>query len=168
MIFNRWSIKKILQDIIVTLIIVSIISFGVNYIRRPETEASIPSLKLLSIENRKIDFKLDGKPFIVHFWATWCPICRFEAPNLDSLHRDGIRVITVAVNSGSSIDLRKFMKERGYSYSVINDISGELAKQFKVEAYPTTFIYDSNGTLQFVEVGYSTTIGLKARLALIQ
>jgi len=64
--------------------------------------------------------------------------------------------------------LFRFINEKKYTFTVINDNNGELAKKFKVSAYPTTFIYDSNGTLQFAEVGYSTTIGLKARLALIE
>jgi thioredoxin-related protein len=60
------------------------------------------------------------------------------------------------------------MEERGFNYAVVNDREEKLSKQFGVEVFPTTFIYDSNGILEFSEVGYSTTLGLKARLALVK
>ena len=168
MIFKNWSIKKILKEVAITLLMVAVVSFGLNYIRKPDIATAIPNLKLETISGKLIELKQNGKPLILHFWATWCPTCKLEAPNIEYIKEDsGVRVVTIAVNSGNNKALEEFMEQRGYSYSVINDNSGELAKRFKVGAYPTTFIYDSNGTLQFAEVGYSTTIGLKARLALV-
>jgi thioredoxin-related protein len=81
--------------------------------------------------------------------------------------KDDVHIITIAVNSGSNEKLQKFMKDREYTYTVINDNSGKLAKKFGVQAYPTTFIYDGSGKLQFSEVGYSTRMGIRARVALI-
>jgi thiol-disulfide isomerase/thioredoxin len=163
---RRWSIKKILKELTITLLMIFVVSIVLNYIRKPNSSTQIPNIRVKLINNQEIALKESGKPLVLHFWATWCPTCKLEAPNLESLKNDGIRVVTVAVNSGKSIN--EFMRERGYSYSVVNDSSGELAKKFGVEVYPTTFIYDSNGTLQFSEVGYSTTIGLKARVAFVE
>jgi thioredoxin-related protein len=59
------------------------------------------------------------------------------------------------------------MKERGLTFKVLNDVNGEWANKFKVEMFPTTFIYNANGELKFTEVGYTTTAGLLARLKLI-
>ncbi len=59
-------------------------------------------------------------------------------------------------------------KEHNLNFKVINDVEGVWAKRFKVEAYPTTFIYDSKGELRFTEVGYTTTAGLLARLKMIE
>ncbi len=165
--FKNWSIKKILKEVAITLLMIFVVSFGLNYIRKPDISNSLPNIKLETINGKVVEFK--GKiPLLLHFWATWCPTCKLEAPNIESIKNSGVRVITIAVNSGTNNVLKKFMMDKGYSYSVINDNNGELATKFKVSAYPTTFIYDSNGTLQFAEVGYSTTIGLKARLALIE
>ncbi len=167
MIFKNWSIKKILKEVAITFLMIFVISFGLNYIRKPDISSSLPNIKLETINGKVLEFK--GKtPLVVHFWATWCPTCKLEASNIESIKNSGVRVITIAVNSGTNKVLKEFMRDKGYSYSVINDSSGELATKFKVSAYPTTFIYDSNGTLQFAEVGYSTTIGLKARLALVK
>ena len=165
---KNWSLKKIIKEVVITLLMVFIISVVLNYIRKPDTDALLPDIKALLISGKEVSFRSDGtKPTIIHFWATWCPTCKLEAPNLESI-KDEAHVITVAVNSGGNSELKAFMKERGYSYSVVNDRDGTLSKKFGVDAFPTTFIYDSNGSLQFSEVGYSTTLGLKARLALIR
>ncbi len=165
---KKWSIKSILKEIIITLLMIFVISFGLNYIRKPDIDSRVPDIKLKSIDNQEIYLLKKGEPLVLHFWATWCSTCKLEASNIQDLKDSGIRVVTVAVNSGSSKAIEKFLKKRGYNYIVINDYSGELAKRFKVTAFPTTFIYNGSGDLEFSEVGYSTTIGLKARVRLIE
>ena len=162
---KRWSVKSILKEMVTTLVIVFVLSLVINYIRKPVINENIYSYALTDTKNNKIDFKrYKGKPLVVHFWATWCPVCKLEAINIEQLSKK-YNVITVAVNSGTNIDT--FMKEHTLSYKVINDKHGELAKTFNIEAYPTTLIYNKKGELKFTEVGYSTTLGLKARLELI-
>ncbi len=164
---KKWSIKSILKEAVITLLMIFIITIGLNYIRKPNVDSRLPDIKLTSIDNQEVSL-VKKEPLVLHFWATWCPTCKFEASNIQDLKDSGIRVVTVAVNSGSSKSIEKFIKERGYDYIVINDYSGELAERFNVTAFPTTFIYNSNGHLEFSEVGYSTTVGLKARVKLIE
>ncbi len=164
---KKWSIKAILKEVAITLLMIFVITIGLNYIRKPNTDSRLPDIKLKSIDNQEVSL-IKKEPLVLHFWATWCPTCKFEASNIQNLKDSGIRVITIAVNSGSSKAIEKFIKERGYDYLVVNDYSGELAKRFNVTAFPTTFIYNSNGDLEFSEVGYSTTVGLKARVKLIE
>ncbi len=167
---NNWSLKKILKEIVTTLLMVFVVSMVINYIRKPDTSNQLADIKAMDIYQHEIEFIKSEKksyPTIIHFWATWCPTCKLEAPNIEAL-KDSCNVITVAVNSGTNEEIKSFMDERNFSYRVINDGDGALAKQFGVEVYPTTFIYDRNGTLRFSEVGYSTTVGLKARVALLK
>jgi peroxiredoxin len=167
---KNWSIKKILKEIISTLLILFVVSMGLNYIRKPDTSEQLPKIQLKDIYQKEIQLRELSKkeaPTIVHFWATWCPTCKLEAPNLEAL-RDSCNVVTIAVNSGSDEELQAFLKERNLGYRVINDRDGQLAQKFGVGAYPTTFIYNTEGKLKFSEVGYSTTYGLKARVSLIR
>lgn len=163
---KNWSWKNIIKEIVSTLLLIMVLSWVINYFRQPDTSDQLPDLRLTTIEQQTLSAQANQQPTVLHFWATWCPTCKLEAPNLESI-QDQAHVITVAVNSGDDQTLQQFMQERGYTYPVVNDPKGALAKQFNVEAFPTTFIYDSNGTLRFVEVGYSTTVGLKARLAIV-
>ena len=60
------------------------------------------------------------------------------------------------------------MQEHALNFKVLNDADGAWAKKFKIEVYPTTFIYDAKGKLRFTEVGYTTTVGLLARLEWVE
>ena len=101
------------------------------------------------------------------FWATWCPTCKLEAANIERVSKK-YEVLTVAVNSGDDEKITRYLKERGLSFRVLNDQEGIWAQKFMVQAFPTTFIYDAKGELKFTEVGYTTTAGLLARIALIE
>jgi len=163
---KKWTVKKVLKEVVSTLIIFFIISMVINYIRKPEILENIYTYTLVDIEENKVDFQAyKGKPLLVHFWATWCPTCKLEASNIETVSK-AYNVLTIAVNSGSNESLKRYMNEKKLTYSVINDSDGALSKKFNIGAYPSTLIYDSNGTLKFTEVGYSTTLGLEARLGL--
>ena len=164
---KKWSLKYILKEILITLLVLFVVSTGLNYIRKPDITENIYSYNLTDIKNSKINFKdYKGKPLVVHFWGTWCPVCKLESVNIEQLSKE-YNVITIAVNSGSNEKIEAFMGEHKLSYRVVSDKSSTLAQKFNIEVYPTTLIYSKKGELKFTEVGYSTTLGLKARLELI-
>ena len=165
---RKWSMKKILKEVISTLLMVFVISMTISYIRKPDVSNILPDMSFTLINGTKTTFKGSSgqQPIVIHFWATWCPTCKLEASNIEKIS-DSCQLITVAVNSGSSDEIKAFMKERNLNYPILNDKSGEVAKMFDVQAYPTTFIYNSKGELAFSEVGYTTWLGLEARLKLI-
>ena len=105
----------------------------------------------------------NDKPLMLHFWATWCPICKAESDNIERLSHH-YNVVTVAVNSGTDYEIKKYLNERGLTFKVINDKNSSLAKHFNVNVFPTTFIYDKNKKLVFSEVGYTSSFGLWIRM----
>lgn len=165
---EKWTLKRVLKEVLVTLVLLFIISQVMNFIRKPNVIENIYAYDLRDINNKKIDFsKYKEKPLIIHFWGTWCPTCRLEASNIDALSKT-YNVISIAVNSGSDEVLKAYMAENELTYRVINDAQSLLAKKFDIGAYPTTLLYNAKGELKFSEVGYSTTLGLKARMELIK
>lgn len=164
---NKWNIKSILKEILTAVVLLFILTNIISYIRKPE----LGSMQLPKIEAELVDgntFKVEeGKPLLLHYWAVWCPTCKLEAPNIQAVSQK-YNVLTIAVNSGSDEKVKTYMKENELNFKVLNDVDGRWAKQFKVEAYPTTFIYDGKGELRFTEVGYTTTAGLMARLKIIE
>ena len=158
-------VKKIAKEILIASLALFIITNIISYIRKPDLErtTTLPS-HLKSINNKIIDTKsFNGEPYMLHFWATWCPTCKFELSNIDIISKD-YRVVSIAVDSGSDEVIREFMKRRGMSFDVVNDKESILSNRFKVEGLPTTFIFNSKGEIIFSEVGYSSTAGLIARL----
>jgi thiol-disulfide isomerase/thioredoxin len=104
-----------------------------------------------------------GRPVLVHFWATWCPICRAEQGSIDALARD-VPVITVAMQSGSREEVIQFLRKEALSFPVLNDPDGVIAARWGVRAVPASFIVDGAGQIRFLEIGYSTGVGLRLRL----
>lgn len=100
---------------------------------------------------------------VVHFWASWCPTCKLEASNIEAI-KDKTDLITIAVNSGSDFEIKKYLDDNGLSFDVINDKDGSLSKVFNISAYPTTLIYDKEKRLVFSEVGYTSSLGLLLRI----
>jgi peroxiredoxin len=111
-----------------------------------------------------------GKPVLVYFWATWCPICRSEQESITALSHDATlahdhpEVITVAMQSGSPEAVSRHMHEQGIDFQVVNDADGTLASAWGVHAVPASLIVSPDGKISFIEVGYTTGIGLRLRL----
>jgi thiol-disulfide isomerase/thioredoxin len=105
-----------------------------------------------------------GKPVLVHFWATWCPICRAEQNSIAGIAHDHPDTITVAMQSGSTKQVMRHMHEQGITFPVINDQDGKISGRWGVHAVPASFIIAPDGRIRFVEVGYTTGIGLRLRL----
>lgn len=164
---NNWNLRSIFKEIIIALVLLFVLSNIISYIRKPD----LSSTQLPHIEAKLLDgttfIRQEDEPLLLYFWAEWCPACKLQSSNIEFVSQD-YNVLTIAVNSGSDEQLKAYMQEHALNVKVINDKEGRWAKQFKVEAYPSTFIYDAKGELRFTEVGYTTTAGLLARMEWIK
>ena len=116
---------------------------------------------------------LDGSPvsladyadraMLLHFWATWCPICRLEEGEIMRLSRSH-PVLTVAMQSGSPSEVEAHLTERERELDVVNDPDGALARRYGVRAVPSTFIIDRDGQIVFRKQGYAPPLELRLRL----
>jgi len=162
---NRF--KKIAKEVLSAALIIFVLSNIISYIRKPNLDSNLlPTIKVTLLDGSTFLPKID-KPIVIHFWATWCPTCKLEADNIERISKK-YQVLTIAVNSGENKKIQAYMKEKGLTFDVMNDNNGQMAKRFHVEAYPTTFIYDSQSKLAYTEVGYTTTMGILARLSLLE
>ena len=163
---NKWNIKSIFKELVIGAVILFILSNIMSYFLAPELSSTeLPQVEVTLLDNSAYSLK-KGKPVVLHFWATWCKVCKLEVDNIERLSKK-YEVLTIAVNSGNNAEITAYMKERELSFKVLNDVDGSWAKKFNVEAFPTTFIYDGAGELKFTEVGYTTTAGLLARMAML-
>jgi thiol-disulfide isomerase/thioredoxin len=163
--YKTWNVKKILKEVAIMALMVLVVTNVLSYLRKPDlAESHLTTIKTLLISGEQFDAAaFEGKPLLIHFWATWCPTCKAEADNIQRLSKY-YEVVTFAVKSGDDNALTTYMNGRAFDYKVINDEDGQWAKQFNIEAYPTTFIYDSSGEISFSEVGYTSTLGLLLRI----
>jgi len=93
---------------------------------------------------------LRGKVVIVNFWATWCPPCRKEMPDLDVLYkrfRDKGLVILALSDETAEVVKPFLATEQRVSYPVLLDPERKVTELFRVQGIPKTFIYDREGKL---------------------
>jgi len=109
-----------------------------------------------------------GRPVLVHFWATWCPVCSAEQGSIQSVSQGDYEVVTVAMQSGSPADVGRHMAEQRLDFPVLNDADGRISAAWGVHAVPASFIVGRDGQISFVEIGYTTEIGLRLRLWLAE
>ncbi len=153
------KLKYYTKEILIFIVVLTVLSNTISFYKSNElNKNSLNDIELKTIDK---DIKLpNDKPILIHFWATWCPTCKFEASNIEYISNH-YNVITIAVNSK---DIKKYMKESNLTFKVIDDKDSKLSKKFNISAYPTTFIYDKNKNLVFSEVGYTSSFGLWIRM----
>jgi thiol-disulfide isomerase/thioredoxin len=105
-----------------------------------------------------------GHPVLVHFWATWCPVCRAEQGSIAAIAHDNPDFISIAMQSGNADEVVSYMREQKITFSAINDQNGRISAAWGVHAVPASFIITPDGQIRFVEVGYTTSLGLRLRL----
>jgi peroxiredoxin len=93
--------------------------------------------------------ELRGKVVLVNFWATWCPPCRKEMPDLQALYDkykdDGFLVLSISDEDTAKVV--PFIAEKKISYPVLLDPGRKVNDAFIVEGIPKSFVYDRNGKL---------------------
>jgi thiol-disulfide isomerase/thioredoxin len=98
-----------------------------------------------------------GRVVVVDFWASWCKPCRQSIPWLNSLKArygaDGLTLIGVNVDVDRR-DAERFMRDVPFDFEVVFDPQGDIARQFKVQAMPTTYVIDRAGKIVETHLGF--------------
>ncbi len=126
-------------------------------------EGLAPPLEGVLTDGRAAKVGAGGTAQLVVFWATWCPVCKAEEGNIESVAQ-GWPVLSVAMQSGNAAEVRKHLQERGLKLPALVDEDGKHAANWKVRGVPTHFVIDPAGNIRFRLVGYATTWGLTLRL----
>lgn len=134
------------------------------YVTRHAVTGAAPPFSGTLLRGERISLQqYRGRPLLVHFWATWCGICRLEQSTIAALARDH-QVLTIAMQSGDASAVEKYLHEQKLHLPVLLDQGGRLARRYGVHGVPTSFVIDGNGVIRYVEVGYTTGLGLRLRL----
>jgi len=104
-------------------------------------------LKTQSGENISLS-DYQGKPIILHFWATWCPYCKKLQPKLVALEKkyknSGIEIVSISFNEDEGALPQDELQARGYDF--ITAVNGEpVVKLYGVRGTPTTFFINRQG-----------------------
>ena len=128
----------------------------------PQLAAAMAKLKADDEKRQQADFTLKdlqgkewtlkslrGKVVLVNFWATWCPPCRKEMPDLDALYRrfqnDGF--VVLAISDEDEPKVKQFLAARDITYPILLDPGRKVNELFQVDGIPKSFVYDREGKL---------------------
>src|SRR5262249_11412124 len=126
----------------------------IRFFRNPATVASFAAADL---DGRTVSSSAwKGKVVIVNFWATWCPPCRAEIPDLVALqnkYRDTLQIVGVSEDEAPAEQVKRFAAEHEVNYPIVMT-NKELERLFPgVQALPTSFIINRDGQLVQKHVG---------------
>lgn len=148
-----------------TLLVFALIYFSVRaWQQRTLVEGPAPLLHAETLNGAEFNLSAPrDRPVLVYFWATWCAVCRLEQGAIESVAADHA-VVGVALQSGSASEVTKYLNDHGLKVTVINDPDGAIARRWGVRVTPTSFVVDTQGTIRFRETGYTSELGMRARL----
>jgi thiol-disulfide isomerase/thioredoxin len=111
--------------------------------------------ELMSLDGSKArlsDFR--GKKVLLNFWATWCPPCREEMPEMEKFHKDNKnnQVVILGVNlttsEGSVSDVENYINQEGITFKILLDQEGQVGNIYRPISIPTTYFIDSDGVIR--------------------
>jgi peroxiredoxin len=114
-----------------------------------------PDIQLTNLEGSSVklsDYR--GRTVLINFWATWCQVCKTEMPHIERIYQsfkdEGVVILSVNATSLEKNTQRvgSYAEKHGLSFPIVLDEQGAVIKQYKVTAYPTTFIVDTKGIIR--------------------
>ncbi|PJN88816.1 redoxin domain-containing protein [Bacillus sp. mrc49] len=114
--------------------------------------AKAPNFTLETLDGKQVelaDYK--GKKVMLNFWATWCPPCKKEMPDMEQYTKQaGDDAVVLAVNIDPENDVRSFVKENKITFTIpldSNSAKNPVNEQYKVLSIPTTYFIDKKGKI---------------------
>ena len=133
--------KKIIGII---FLMISLVSFS-NSAKAPDFNLKDQYGVTHSLENYK------GKVIFLNFWATWCPPCKKEMPDVESIYKEYGEnkkdVVILGINSEKENEVKKFLKDKGYTFPTVIDENSEVMRKYFIQAFPTSFVIDKEGNV---------------------
>jgi peroxiredoxin len=92
---------------------------------------------------------LKGKTVLVNFWATWCPPCRKEMPDLQQLSTEfrDRGLVVIGISDEPATKVQPFVTQHAYTYTMLLDPGRSVNDLYKIDGIPKTFLYDRRGRL---------------------
>jgi len=131
-----------------------------------------PSFSLVSTDNQVISFdpQAQSQKTLLYFFAPWCSICHASIENIEDIKKtaDGkINFLIIALDWKTKAEVVEFIEQHQLSIPVLLGTQ-QTSDQFKIKAFPSYYVIDSDGLLKSKDMGYTTELGMRVRLGLAE
>lgn len=109
-----------------------------------------PDFELMTLDGKTVklsDYR--GKKVVLNFWATWCPPCKAEMPDIQKFYNetdDNVEIL--AINIDPQYDVKKFVREANVTFPVLLDSKDEVNNLYRILTIPTTYFIDGEGIIR--------------------
>ncbi|CAH0165339.1 Thiol-disulfide oxidoreductase ResA [Peribacillus sp. Bi96] len=156
-------VKKIIASVVLlSLITVAIVQAMGNEPTKNEEKDSLgglnigakaPNFSLETLDGKQVELSdYKGKKVMLNFWATWCPPCKKEMPDMQKYSQQaGDDVVILAVNIDPENDVRAFAEENGITFTIPLDsqsAKNPVNELYKILSIPTTYFIDKEGIIR--------------------
>ncbi|MCP4231499.1 MAG: TlpA family protein disulfide reductase [bacterium] len=121
-----------------------------------ETEGTAEGFEMLSGEEFNLGH-YKGSVVVVDLWATWCPPCKKEIPDLIEINNEykdeGVVLIGISMDDNAMSVVPKYAAKVGMNYVNFDGKSGGLDKEYVTPGYPTKIFYDKDGKETYRQIG---------------
>ncbi|WP_378954553.1 TlpA family protein disulfide reductase [Pelosinus sp. sgz500959] len=145
--------------IVMGIMVIFLLVLGSICSAAPDTGSTVgkmmPQFTLNAVNGSSITVMPSDKVTIINFWATWCPPCRAEMPELNAFqlqYSDTVAFYGINLREEANF-VNDFMYKKGYSMLVLLDSNGEVGNLFQIKFIPTTIVIDRNGIIIFRKSG---------------
>ncbi|MDF2556584.1 MAG: alkyl hydroperoxide reductase [Bacillales bacterium] len=162
------TLKKILSVSIFILLVIAVIFSIIDSRKEPKVEISkkeetftsnpigkeAPDFSLKNIQGDTVklsDYR--GKKVMVNFWATWCPPCQEEMPEIERFYKENPDVIILSVNIDTTQDIQGFINEYKTTFPVLLDEDKSVSKAYGTFKIPETYFINADGIVKYKQVG---------------
>jgi peroxiredoxin len=143
-------------------------SAAMNKLKAGDAKRVQPDFTLTDLHGKAWHLKdLRGSVVLVNFWATWCPPCRKEMPDLEAIYHQfkDRGFIVLAISDEEAAKVSPFLAERNVTYPVLLDPGRKVNEQLEIEGIPKSFVYDRDGKLVAQSIDMRTRGQFLAMLA---
>jgi peroxiredoxin len=165
--FRYFSVKKPFLTIIILLLGLLWIGFTSEYlvtptdgrITAPQNGFQAPDFSLETLSGEAYTFSQHrGQIFLINFWTSWCPPCRYEMPAMQRVYdkykdQDLVILGINTTSQDSPVNAAEFVSNNGVTFPVLLDFDGLVTQRYLIRSFPTSFFIDRDGIIRDTVIG---------------
>jgi peroxiredoxin len=133
----------------------------------PASAGAAPGFTLAALSGGSVSLaEYRGRRVVLHFFATWCGVCKAELPSIRAVQR-GLEedevLLAIVADAEDPERVRRFAAEHELTYPVLL-ATDEVLRAYAVDRFPTNYYLNGDGSVSTSTTGLSTWLGMKARL----
>lgn len=149
---------KIFSTLLLTISLIAGSAFTSPY-------STIPSVDVKTLDGKTVniqDFLGNGKTTVISFWATWCSPCKRELDAISEFYPDwqeefNVELLAITIDDARSLaKVPALVETKGWEYTVLSDVKGDLKKALNFQTVPQTIIVNGEGEIVYTHSGYNS------------